>query len=54
MNHCREEVLKKLTEIFRNVFDNEDLIISDSKDIKEMDLEDMDSYWEKAKSILKK
>ena len=32
----------------------EEMITSDSKDIKEMDLEEMDSYWEKAKSILKK
>jgi XTP/dITP diphosphohydrolase len=31
----------------------EELISSDSKDIKEMDLEEMDSYWEKAKLILK-
>jgi acyl carrier protein len=29
MNHSRLDVLAKLTEIFRNVFDNEDLIISD-------------------------
>jgi XTP/dITP diphosphohydrolase len=32
----------------------EEMISSDSKDIKEMELEEMDSYWEKAKSILKK
>jgi XTP/dITP diphosphohydrolase len=31
----------------------EEMISSDSKDIKEMDLEEMDSYWEKAKLILK-
>jgi XTP/dITP diphosphohydrolase len=31
----------------------EEMITSDSKDIKEMDLEEMDSYWEKAKLILK-
>jgi len=29
------------------------LIASDSKDIKEMDLEEMDTYWDKAKLILK-
>jgi XTP/dITP diphosphohydrolase len=32
----------------------EEMITSDSKDIKEMDLEEMDYYWEKAKLILKK
>ena len=31
----------------------EELIASDSKDIKEMDLGEMDSYWEKAKLRLK-
>ena len=31
----------------------EELIASDSKDIKSMSLEEMDSYWEKAKLILK-
>ena len=40
MNHSRVEVLAKLTEIFRNVFDDEDLIISDltsANDIDEWD-----------------
>jgi uncharacterized protein YabN with tetrapyrrole methylase and pyrophosphatase domain len=31
----------------------EEMITSDSKDIKELNLEEMDIYWDKAKLILK-
>lgn len=40
MNHSREEVAVRLTEIFRNIFDDDDLIISNitsAKDIDEWD-----------------
>lgn len=47
-----EDALNKTNKKFINRFKlMEDLILKDSKDIQEMNLDEMDIYWEKAKSL---